>query len=610
MNKRQIEVEKAKLAAEKKELLHLKAIYNKAAQDIAKKLEISNGKINVLLKDFDSLDEVQKSILQSQIYQRNFQLSLKKQIDGFLKDLNTDQYESIDQYMKDCYETGFLGSMYDLNGQGIPIVTPIDQKQIAEAVKINSKISKKLYKKLGEDVDFLKKRIANNIARGIATASEYKVIARNIAADSNMGFNRAMRIARTEGHGMQCQAAEAAQHAAKKAGADVLKQWDAALDKRTRASHARVDGEIRELDEKFSNGMMRPADPNGGAAEVVNCRCALLQRARWALDEDELQTLKDRAAYYGLDKTKNFDDFRKKYLKTVDAEATKDYNEIKIGELYIYGKKHSKNIQEFIKDAPENVRAVWNDCANDFHVLNPKYNGKKAYYSPSEDGVLLNISAAAKGNGYQTPYQVVFHEYGHHIDYIFNQKYGTGERFKAFSETYKNGILGKTAKKEAEESIEKYFVSNVKKYLPDIKASDIRHIDDADDVIRELSHKYRRGEITLDEVLKNEKVRKGFVRAQKTQVYKEFCEDVKANTDLIDRTDISDMFEPIMPKDLHHPFGVGHGSSYWNNRDNGKEVFAEIYSALVNNKGSLEQIKKYFPKTYKIFIEMMGVIKK
>lgn len=321
MNKRQIEVEKAKLAAEKKELLHLKAIYDKAAQDIAKKLQVSNGKINVLLKDFDSLDEVQKSILQSQIYQRNFQLSLKKQIDGFLKDLNTDQYESIDQYMKDCYKTGYLGSMYDLHGQGIPIVTLIDQKQIAEAIKINSKISKRLYKKLGEDVDFLKKRIANNIARGIATASEYKVIARNIAADSNMGFNRAMRIARTEGHGMQCQAAEAAQHAAKKAGADVLKQWDAALDKRTRASHARVDGEIRELDEKFSNGMMRPADKNGGAAEVVNCRCALLQRARWALDEDELQTLKDRAAYFGLDKADNFNDFSKKYLKAVEGSG-------------------------------------------------------------------------------------------------------------------------------------------------------------------------------------------------------------------------------------------------------------------------------------------------
>ena len=320
MNKKQKEVELAKLKAEEKELKHLKAIYNKAADDIAEKLRISNGKINVLLKNFDELDDVQKSILQSQIYQRNFQLSLKKQIDGFLSDLQKDQYKSIDEYLKGCYETGFLGTMYDLHGQGIPLVFPIDQKQAAAAIKLDPKISKNLYTKLGEDVGMLKKRIANNVSRGIATASEYKVIARNIAADSNVGFNRAMRIARTEGHGVQVQAAVDVQHKAKKKGADIVKQWDAALDGRTRESHRRVDGEIRELDEKFSNGMMYPSDSAGGAAEVVNCRCALLQRARWALDEDELETLKERAAYYGLDKTKNFDDFKQKYLKAAEAE--------------------------------------------------------------------------------------------------------------------------------------------------------------------------------------------------------------------------------------------------------------------------------------------------
>lgn len=328
MNKNQKEVELAKLKAEEQELKHLKAIYNKASDDIAKKLKISNGKINVLLKDFDELDDVQKSILQSQIYQRNFQLSLKKQIDGFLSDLQTDQYKSIDEYLKGCYETGFLGSMYDLHGQNIPLIFPIDQKQAAAAIKLDPKISKNLYTKLGEDVGLLKKRIANNVSRGIATASEYKVIARNIAADSNVGFNRAMRIARTEGHGVQVQAAVDVQHKAKEKGADIVKQWDAALDKRTRESHRRVDGEIRELDEKFSNGMMHPSDPAGGAAEVVNCRCALLQRAKWALDDDELETLKERAAYYGLDKTKNFDDFRQKYLKAAENDS-----KIKIGKV-------------------------------------------------------------------------------------------------------------------------------------------------------------------------------------------------------------------------------------------------------------------------------------
>lgn len=52
----------------------------------------------------------------------------------------------------------------------------------------------------------------------------------------------------------------------------------------------KVDGEIREIDEKFSNGLMFPGDPSGGAAEVVNCRCSLLERARWTLDEADLNT--------------------------------------------------------------------------------------------------------------------------------------------------------------------------------------------------------------------------------------------------------------------------------------------------------------------------------
>lgn len=80
-----------------------------------------------------------------------------------------------------------------------------------------------------------------------------------------------------------------------------------------------------EPDEKFSNGLMFPGDPNGGAAEVVNCRCTSDTRARWALDEDELEELKKRAAFFGLDKTENFKEFEEKYLKAaenVDSQVT------------------------------------------------------------------------------------------------------------------------------------------------------------------------------------------------------------------------------------------------------------------------------------------------
>jgi hypothetical protein len=93
----------------------------------------------------------------------------------------------------------------------------------------------------------------------------------------------AKRIARTEGHRIQCQAGMDACYKAKDRGADVVKQWDSTLDAKTRNSHVAVDQEVRELDEKFSNSLMFPGDPSGRASEVINCRCALLQRARWAV---------------------------------------------------------------------------------------------------------------------------------------------------------------------------------------------------------------------------------------------------------------------------------------------------------------------------------------
>lgn len=64
----------------------------------------------------------------------------------------------------------------------------------------------------------------------------------------------------------------------------------------------------------------------GDPTEDCNCRCASNTRARWALDEDELQVLKDRAKYFELDKTKDFDDFKKKYLKAVEKLEKVNYS--------------------------------------------------------------------------------------------------------------------------------------------------------------------------------------------------------------------------------------------------------------------------------------------
>lgn len=93
------------------------------------------------------------------------------------------------------------------------------------------------------------------------------------------------------------------------------------------------------------NGLMFAGDPNGPASEVINCRCVTLQSARWALDEDELELLKERAEYFGLDNTENFKDFQEKYLKATetietDKKAIYDYMGAK---SYIINEKLRKN---------------------------------------------------------------------------------------------------------------------------------------------------------------------------------------------------------------------------------------------------------------------------
>lgn len=365
MNKYEKLVQKQFLDDEERIIKRLKTVYGQSLKDINGKVAELDSSIAALQKAYNSVgdDEIGElaatflkskqimtpeeakatlqSMIQSKVYQKKYQEALKKQVGGVLDIMQVKEYKAISEYLTECYENGFIGTMYDLQGQGIPLCFPMDQEAMVRAVQLDSKISKGLYQKLGEDVDLLKRKITAQVSRGIASGLTFQQVAQGLAGVTNIGFNKAVRIARTEGHRIQCQAGMDACYKAKEKGADVVKQWDAALDSRTRESHTVVDGEIRELDKPFSNGLMFPGDPSGGAAEVINCRCALLQRARWALDEDELEALKKKAEYYGLDKTANFEEYKQKYLKAAAQEP-----EVKPKKEYLTEKKLQSNIAE------------------------------------------------------------------------------------------------------------------------------------------------------------------------------------------------------------------------------------------------------------------------
>lgn len=325
MNKREKEVFQLQLQAEEDILHELERQYKAALRDIHRKIKLFEYDILMIEEAIrqGNMDDTQRVVALSQrrskIYQKQYQQTLEQQLNAALDKLHSDEYSTVQEYLNNSYTDAFLGTLYDIHGQGIPLLMPIDQAAAVKAIMTDSKINAGLYSALGVDVKKLKNSIRREITRGIAAGLSNGEIARNISRMSNAPLSRAKVIVRTEAHRIQQASTRDAQERAKTMGADVVKQWDSTLDGRTRSEHRKLDGQIREIDEPFEAAGLKAMAPGhfGDPAHDCNCRCVSLTRAKWALDEDELQTLKDRAKYYGLNKTEDFNDFKKKYMKAL-----------------------------------------------------------------------------------------------------------------------------------------------------------------------------------------------------------------------------------------------------------------------------------------------------
>lgn len=304
MNKAQKAVEQVKLDRERAVLKELQRHYEYALTGINERLRV-----------LQSMPETQ-----STVYHKEYQQTMKKQVSAILENLQSNVYTSLDQYRHEAYTTGFVGTMYDLHYQGVPLLIPINRDAVLKAVQHDTKLTSPLYDALGIDTKVMTKKISKELSRGLASGLTYDEIARNIRNTTKAPLARARAIARTEGHRIQQASAADARNEAKAKGADVVKQWDATLDGDTRENHRQLDGQIRETDEPFEVGGYKPMHPGdfGYPAEDCNCRCVALTRARAALDEDELKTLRERAEYFGIDKSDSFTDFEKKYLKAAE----------------------------------------------------------------------------------------------------------------------------------------------------------------------------------------------------------------------------------------------------------------------------------------------------
>lgn len=303
MRKKEKEIYLYFLMREEEFLKELEKIYEEALEEIEEEIIFAQG----------------DALIHNAVYRGEYQKALRGQIQSILENLHTKEYKSINEYLKDSYTDGVVGVAYSLHQQGIPVLLPINQEQVVRALMTDSAISEGLYKTLGTDTSELRKVIAAEITRGIATNRQYGEIARNISTRMRIPLKRARTIVITEAHRIREEASQHARVEAKKQGCRIVKQWDATMDGKTRPTHRRLDGQIREVDEPYEIDRKKAMQPGGFGRpeEDINCRCVSLTRAVWALDESELERLKERAKFFNLDKTKEFEEFKRKYLDAI-----------------------------------------------------------------------------------------------------------------------------------------------------------------------------------------------------------------------------------------------------------------------------------------------------
>ena len=265
-----------------------------------------------------------------------------------------------------------------------------------------------------------------------------------------------------------------------------------------------------------------------------------------------------------------------------------------------FGSTHYDAMHDIIdKCDNETLRGVWDKFEDELRVGDAHKKG--GAYAMGKN-LYLDIDKCAKGNSYDKPFQVVFHEAGHGIDSACRGLAKESGVFAShFSGAYKGGLFPQTIKDEVNDLVNAYD-KKLKQAFKD-HAKDAKWFYDNGFISKRNYDWVLDGTYSVDVVIP--KYRKSFA-------YNALQKEINGYNSYA-RADLSDILEGATGAKIQ--CGYGHGASYWRDRTIGgisdglaTEAFAEMTDSTFANPESLELIKKYLPKSYKLYEEMLGVL--
>lgn len=272
--------------------LRLKSEYTKASKEVS-------AKMNKHLNDFYVKDKAKKELVkagewtqQEYIEWRQGQLYIAGRWSELSNSIAQDYVNTnkiaASMITNNNYDVFALNHNYGafeidsaLNYKSGVSWTLYDRKTVENLAKGNKKLPLKTKVNVPKDFKWNKRHIESAMLQGIMQGESIDQIAKRLPlAVGETNLNGAIRRARTLTTYAQNAGRLDSYREAEELGIEMQKCWLATLDNRTRDTHAIMDGECVDIDEEFSNGLMFPADPDGDASEIYNCRCTMITQIK------------------------------------------------------------------------------------------------------------------------------------------------------------------------------------------------------------------------------------------------------------------------------------------------------------------------------------------
>ena len=155
-----------------------------------------------------------------------------------------------------------------------------------------------------KDYQWNRQEFTSAVTQGILQGESIPDIVKRTRSIFGMNRAAAFRAARTATTSAECAGRVSSYRRAERLGIDLMQEWMATVDPRTRPSHVALDGERVEVGGSWQSehGPIRyPGDPQAHPSEVYNCRCTLVAAVS-GIDQsaaDRFSRLPDGMTYEG-----------------------------------------------------------------------------------------------------------------------------------------------------------------------------------------------------------------------------------------------------------------------------------------------------------------------